>query len=70
MARSRNLCNTLVVQALRTGMQSLRDTHGDLDTTFGTMFRAGRLDYDDSISYPVGGGSLRAEGMATLRAGA
>ena len=38
------------------------------DAVFGDVFRAGRLDYNDPVSFPVGGGSLRSEGMATLRA--
>ena len=60
--------NEWLVEALRRGMEDLLEAHGDLDTLFGTVFRAGRLDYDDTISFPVGGGSLRREGMATLRA--
>ena len=46
----------------------MRADHGNLDAVFGDVFRVGRLDYDgDDVSYPVGGGSLSAEGMATLR---
>lgn len=41
---------------------------GHFDATFGDVFRVGRLDATDNRSWPVGGGSLREEGMATLRA--
>lgn len=59
----------LLSTALENGMASLKETHGTIDLVFGDVFRAGRLDYDgDNVSYPVGGGSLRREGMATLRA--
>ncbi len=58
-----------LVTAFERGLQSMRDHHGNLNAKFGDVFRAGRLDYDgDNESYPVGGGSLRYEGMATVRA--
>ncbi len=60
--------NTLLVEALLRGMANLLEAHGDPDTPFGSVFRAGRLDYDDPVSFPVGGGSLRRQGMATVRA--
>ena len=60
--------NAWLVEALLRGMGNLLEAHGDLDTLFGSVFRAGRLDYNDTVSFPVGGGSLRREGMATLRA--
>lgn len=58
----------LLSRALRRGMEDLLEVHGELDAVFGDVFRAGRLDFNDDVSYPVGGGSLRSEGMATLRA--
>jgi len=59
----------LATDALVNAMTTIRENHGTLDVTFGDVFRAGRLDYDgDDVSYPVGGGSLRDEGMATVRA--
>jgi len=55
--------------SFRRALEEMRERHGDLNATFGDVFRAGRLDYDgDDVSYPVGGGSLRYEGMATVRA--
>ena len=53
----------LLVDALNEAMQRMRANHGKLDVTFGTIFRVGR----DDKSWPVGGGSLLPEGMATLR---
>lgn len=49
---------------LAAAMKTLRSNHGSLDAVFGDVFRAGRGDK----SWPVGGGSLNEEGMATLRA--
>ncbi len=46
------------------GMKALRDDFGTLDVVFGQVFRVGR----DEKSWPVGGGSLIEEGMATVRA--
>jgi acyl-homoserine lactone acylase PvdQ len=42
----------------------MRDDHGTLDVSYGQVFRVGR----DDKSWPVGGGSLIEEGMATIRA--
>jgi acyl-homoserine lactone acylase PvdQ len=53
----------LLVEAFHEAMQRMRANHGKLDVAFGTVFRVGR----DDKSWPVGGGSLIAEGMATLR---
>lgn len=59
----------LLVDALEEGMNLMKKNHGDLDAVFGDVFRAGRLDYDaDNVSWPVGGGSLGTEGIATVRA--
>ncbi len=57
-----------LVAALEAGMVRQRERQGHLDGVYGDVFRAGRLDYDDSVHFPVGGGSLRDEGMATVRA--
>jgi acyl-homoserine lactone acylase PvdQ len=53
----------MLVDSLREAMQRMRANHGKLDVAFGTVFRVGR----DDKSWPVGGGSLLPEGMATLR---
>lgn len=59
----------LLVEALEKGAAQMRANHGSLDAVYGDVFRAGRLDYDgDNVSFPVGGGSLRDEGMASPRA--
>jgi acyl-homoserine-lactone acylase len=50
--------------ALASAMQTLRGHRGSLDAVYGDIFRVGR----DDMSWPVGGGSLAEEGMATLRA--
>jgi acyl-homoserine lactone acylase PvdQ len=50
--------------ALASAMQTLRSHRGSLDAVYGDIFRVGR----DDRSWPVGGGSLAEEGMATLRA--
>ncbi|MBU6400052.1 MAG: penicillin acylase family protein, partial [Verrucomicrobia bacterium] len=53
-----------LVAGLARGMAALRRQHGRLDVRYGEVFRVGR----DDRSWPVGGGSLTDEGMATLRA--
>ena len=57
----------LLVVALERGMDTMRRNHGNLDAVYGDVFRVGRLDGEDDVSWPVGGGSLRFEGMATVR---
>ena len=58
-----------LAESFKVGLATMRERHGSLRAKFGDVFRAGRLDYDgDDESYPVGGGSLRWEGMATVRA--
>src|SRR4029453_19410260 len=52
------------VKALADGMARMRKNHGTLDANSGDVFRVGR----DDKSWPVGGGSLTEEGLATLRA--
>jgi len=58
----------LLVDALEQGMRTMRENHDSLDAVFGDVFRVGRLDGSDDVSWPVGGGSLRLEGIATVRA--
>ena len=53
-----------LVKSLAQGMATMRKNHGRLDAKYGDAFRVGR----DDKSWPVGGGSLNEEGMATLRA--
>lgn len=57
----------LLVKSLEQGMAKMREHHGNVNARFGDVFRVGRLDGDDNVSWPVGGGSLRLEGMATVR---
>jgi acyl-homoserine lactone acylase PvdQ len=52
-----------LVTGLMRGMATLRHEKGRLDVRYGDVFRVGR----DERSWPVGGGSLTDEGMATLR---
>ncbi len=54
----------VLASALQTAMKTMRQNHGKVDVSFGDVFRVGR----DDKSWPVGGGSLTEEGMATLRA--
>ena len=61
----------LLVEALEDAVADVRAqhaAHGGLDLTYGDFFRVGRTDAMDDVSWPVGGGSHRYEGMATLRA--
>ena len=53
-------------KALRDGRDRLHSHFGSLEVTYGRVFRVGRKGGDKD--YPVGGGSLRASGMATPRA--
>jgi acyl-homoserine lactone acylase PvdQ len=53
-----------LTKALATGMVTMRKNHNGISATYGEVFRVGR----DDKSWPVNGGSLNAEGMATLRA--
>jgi acyl-homoserine-lactone acylase len=57
----------LLVAAVDDAVEALHAGPGGFDAVFGDLFRVGRLDADDDVSWPVGGGSLGAEGMATLR---
>lgn len=58
----------LVLDALEQGAAWMAERPNGADAVFGDIFRVGRLDADDDVSWPVGGGSLSLEGMATLRA--
>jgi acyl-homoserine lactone acylase PvdQ len=53
-----------LADGLSAAMKTMRSNHNSLDAAFGDVFRVGRGDK----SWPVGGGSLVEEGMATLRA--
>ena len=53
-----------LLKGLSLAMATMRRNHGGLQAKYGDVFRVGR----DEKSWPVGGGSLNAEGMATLRA--
>jgi acyl-homoserine lactone acylase PvdQ len=62
-----------LLEALERAAQHVAGRPHGLDTTFGEVFRVGRLDAEergtgDGVSWPVGGGSLGDVGMATLRA--
>ena len=53
----------LLIEALAEAAKRMRTNHQNLNAVFGDVFRVGR----DEKSWPVGGGSLLPEGMATLR---
>jgi len=55
-----------IVEALHQGAEWLRSSFGSVEVPYGRYFRVGREGGDRS--WPVGGGSLRAQGMATPRA--
>lgn len=52
-----------MVDSLAGAMKRMRSTHGRIDLAYGDYFRVGR----DDRSWPVAGGTLIPEGMATLR---
>jgi len=53
-----------IVTALSTAVKTMRSEHDSVQVPYGKVFRVGR----DDKSWPVSGGSLIQEGMATLRA--
>ncbi len=53
-----------LVSGLSAAMRTMRANHNTLDVAYGDVFRVGRGDK----SWPVAGGSLVREGMATIRA--
>ncbi len=57
-----------LVMAVEAAAVALRVGPGGFDAAFGDVFRVGRQDSADEVSWPVGGGSLGEAGMATLRA--
>ncbi len=57
----------LLVQAFEQAVELAKDQGLGEHATFGDVFRVGRLDASDEVSWPVGGGSLQREGMATMR---
>ncbi|HVS62844.1 MAG TPA: penicillin acylase family protein [Thermoanaerobaculia bacterium] len=63
----------LLIEALERAAENAAARPNGIDTTFGDVFRIGRLDAEekgsgDGVSWPVGGGSLGEVGMATIRA--
>ncbi len=58
----------LLLAALESGAAWTASLPAGREAVFGDVFRVGRLDASDDVSWPVGGGSLSLEGMATLRA--
>ena len=57
-----------LVEAVDAAAEALHAGPGGFEATFGDVFRVGREDSEDGVSWPVGGGSLGEAGMATLRA--
>jgi acyl-homoserine-lactone acylase len=55
-----------ILEALRQGAAWLRSSFGSLEVPYGRYFRVGREGSDRS--WPVGGGTLKDQGMATPRA--
>jgi acyl-homoserine lactone acylase PvdQ len=55
-----------IIAALHQGAQWLRSSFGSVEVPYGRYFRVGRQGSDRS--WPVGGGTLRDQGMATPRA--
>ncbi|MGC8643910.1 MAG: penicillin acylase family protein [Isosphaeraceae bacterium] len=60
------LTDARILQALREGAAGLKSRFGEVEVPFGRYFRVGRRGGDRT--WPVGGGSLHDEGMATPRA--
>ena len=58
----------VLVEAADGAALALHSGPGGFEATFGDVFRVGREDSADEVSWPVGGGSLGEAGMATLRA--
>jgi len=52
-----------IVAAFKAGLANIRDEFGNLDATYGNVFRVGR----DDKSWPVGGGGGDRFGLTTLR---
>ncbi len=53
----------VLIEALSEAMKRMRANHNSLNAVYGDVFRVGR----DDQSWPVAGGTLSNEGMATLR---
>jgi penicillin amidase len=62
----KRLSDEQVLEAVRKGAAWLRTSFGEVAVPFGTYFRVGRR--GGAHTWPVGGGSLRDQGMATPRA--
>ncbi len=58
----------MLVEAVDAAAEALHSGPGGFEAPFGDVFRVGRQDSSDEVSWPVGGGSLGEAGMATLRA--
>jgi len=61
-----NLKDAQILDALRKGAAGIRNLYGEMSVPFGRYFRVGRR--GGVRTWPVGGGSLHEEGMATPRA--
>ncbi len=57
----------MLVEAVDAAALALRTGPGGFAAAFGDVFRVGRQDSNDDVSWPVGGGSLGEAGMATMR---
>ncbi|MXX62693.1 MAG: penicillin acylase family protein [Holophagales bacterium] len=58
----------LLVEAVDVAAEAYLSGPGGQRPVFGDVFRVGRQDSNDEVSWPVGGGSLGEAGMATMRA--
>ena len=60
----------LLVEAVDLAAEAMQAGPGGISmrAVFGDVFRVGRQDSNDEVSWPVGGGSLNGAGMATMRA--
>jgi acyl-homoserine-lactone acylase len=61
-----DLADGAILEAMQKGAAWMRSTFGSVEVPYGRYFRVGREGGDRS--WPVGGGSLRDEGMSTPRA--
>ena len=61
-----SLTDAQILEAMRKGAAALKTHFGEVEVPFGRYFRVGRRGGDRT--WPVGGGSLQDQGMATPRA--
>ena len=59
--------HALLLEAFERAVETAEERGFAEHGSFGDIFRVGRLDASDDVSWPVGGGSLHDEGMATMR---